>query len=83
MRGPRLKSAVRAILDYCGEGLLWMGIIFGMSAEVAAEINSYAKRRAPSAAELGDMREHPDQRSMVSLSRAERVEWAELVERLR
>jgi hypothetical protein len=74
---------MRAILDYCGEGLLWMGVLFGMSAEVAAEINSYARRRTPSDAELGDIREHPDQRSMVSLSIAERVVWAELVERLR
>ena len=86
MKGPGFKSAMRFILDYVGEGLMWMGLGMGppfeMSATVAAE-TTRARRRARSTTRLGNVWEHPDQLSMTPLSRAERAEWAALVERLR
>jgi hypothetical protein len=83
MKGPRFKSAMRSILDYVGEGLMWMGVPFGMSAEVAAEISTCARRRAKSTTRLDNVREHPDQLSTTPLAIAESAEWADLVERLR
>ncbi len=28
MKGPRFKSAMRSLLDYAGEGLKWMGLMW-------------------------------------------------------
>ena len=84
MKGSRFKSAMRSMLYYLGEGLIWAGVPFGLDAAVTAEIMSTcAKRRAKPATLLDNVREHPDQLSMTRLSRAEHAEWAALVERLR
>lgn len=99
MKSSRFTSAMRCMLRYLGEGLMWMGVPFGMDAAVAAEITVRARRRAihttgraagraPRRAAgrtpgPGNAREHPDQLSMRPLSSAERAEWAALVERLR
>jgi len=81
MKGSWLKSAMRTLLIYVGEALMWTCVPFGMDAAVAARIS--VRIRARSAARLSDMRRNPDHLSMTPLSRAERTEWAELVERLR
>lgn len=78
MIGPRFKSALRTMLYCLGEGLMWMGVPFGMDAGVAAEVT-----RTRSAGRHCNSCEHSDQLSMKPLSRAERAEWAALVERLR
>lgn len=95
MKSSRFTSAMRCMLRYLGEGLMWMGVPFGMDAAVAAEITARARRRAMHTpghttgrargrgSGLGNVREHPDQLSMRPLSSAERAEWAALVERLR
>jgi hypothetical protein len=82
MKGPRFKSAMRSILYSLGEGLIWMGVPFGLDAAVVAEISNCSRRRATPTTRLGNVREHPDQLSMTPLSRAERAEWTTLVERL-
>jgi len=83
MKGARFKSAMRAVLRHLGEALMWVGVTFGMDGSVAAEISTRARRRAGQAAMLDNAGEHADQLSMTPLSRAERAEWATLVERLR
>ena len=80
-KGSRLWSALRAVLHFLGEGLIWIGASFSLDAAVAAEASDFV-RRAGSPAQLGDVREHPDQLAMIPLSMAERAEWAALVERL-
>jgi hypothetical protein len=82
-RRRRFKSAIRAILSCLSEGLIWVGISFGVDATVGAEISTHAKRRARPITALDNVREHPDQLSVTPLSTAERAEWAALVERLR
>jgi hypothetical protein len=83
MRAPRFKSAMRSMLYSLGEGLIWMGVPFGLDAAVVAEISTYARRRATPTTQLDNVRAHPDPLSMTPLSRAERAEWTILVERLR
>jgi hypothetical protein len=83
MKGPRFKSAMRSILDYIGEGMLAMGVPFVMTDAIAAELSARARRRAESKTRPDNESEQPDQLSITSLSRAERAEWAALVERLR
>lgn len=46
MKSSRFTSAMRCMLRYLGEGLMWMGVPFGMDAAVAAEITARARRRA-------------------------------------
>lgn len=83
MKGARFKSAVRSMLHSLGEGVIWMGVPFGLDAAVVAEISTYSRRRASPATRPSNVRDHPDQLSVTPLSRAERAEWATLVERLR
>lgn len=69
MKGPQFKSAMRSILDYLGEGLMWMGPMWMGSMWMGPPFD--------------DVEEHPDESSMTPQSRAERAEWAALVDRLR
>lgn len=78
MKRLRFKSAMRSMLYFLGEGLMWMGVPFGMDAAVAAEIS-----KARTTTRLCNAWEHPDELFMTPLSRSERAEWAALVERLR
>jgi hypothetical protein len=43
MKGPRFKSAVRFVLDYVGEGLMWIGL--GMGLGVAPPFEMTTRRR--------------------------------------
>jgi hypothetical protein len=83
MQGSRLRSALRSTLHFLGAGLMWLGVSFGLDSFVAAEAIDFASGTARPAIQLGNVPDHPDQLLMTPLSRAERAEWAALVERLR
>jgi hypothetical protein len=68
------------VLSRIGQGLMWVGVSFGMDATVAAQTTARA-RHAATQEDHGP--EHPDQVPMTPLSRSERAEWAALVEYLR
>ena len=61
------KSAMRSTLDFIGGALRWMGLM-----AICPPLGMSANVAADS-----------DQLSMTPLSRAERAEWAALVERVR
>jgi hypothetical protein len=64
---PRLKSALRSVLGFIDGALKWMGLM-----AICPPLGMSAIVATDS-----------DQLSMTPLSRAERAEWAALVERLR
>jgi len=86
VKAPWFKSAIRFVLGYLFEGLMWLGLgmspPFDTSATVTAEITR-ASRRARLTARLDNVWEHPGQLSMTPLSSTEHDEWSALVERLR
>jgi hypothetical protein len=94
MKGARFKSAMRSALDFLREGLMWVGVSFGlvMDAEFFADMGNYAARGAvpvarpdnagPDNAGPDNAGEHPGHLPVTPLSGAESDEWAALVERL-
>lgn len=64
---PRWKSAMRSVVEFIDGALKWMGLM------------ALCPPLGMSVVVAAD----PDQLSMTPLSRAERAEWAALVERLR
>jgi len=93
MKGARFRSAMRSVLSYLAEGLMWTGAPFGLSAAVMMEISIHMRRRrAEMVAERLREQESPGEpvryrkmgiKPVTPLSRKECAEWAALVERLR
>ena len=76
MSCPRLKWVMCALLNSLGEGLMWVGVLFGMNSAVKAKVDVRARQRR-------NERELLAQESMTPLSRTELTEWAALAERMR
>lgn len=91
MRTAWFESAALSVLNFLGEGFMWMGLMwmgppYGMTPVppgVAARPGRTPGAAAGPAAGPGDGREHRERPSGTPLSRAERAEWAALQERLR
>lgn len=64
---PRFESAVRSMMSFVGGAMMWVGLMT-MCPPLGMRVGVTAD---------------PGRLSMTPLSRAERAEWAALVERLR